>query len=331
MEFQGDTQVKAIKLQGLRRKFENLAMKECKAIGDYFGRIMALVSQKQAYGEEISDQTVVEKVLHSLTPKFDYVVPSIEVGCDLSKLTLVKLMGCLQSQEERMNSRTTTEKSQNAGDEQALQAMQDGNRSFRNSSTFSGRGRSSYRGRVRGRNQGDRNKIPRCTNCNKLGHVIKECWFLDEQPTANMAADSDDSHEEGEQRLFMALIEDQVSLMADSAGNITPSHLWFLDSRASNHMTGCKESFTTMDDKFNISIRLGDKKTLVVEGKGTVKITTPNGSSRLLDDVYFAPQLGYNLLSVGQLTRKGYSLLFDDGKCTIKSKSSGLILMHVPL
>ncbi|XP_076960033.1 uncharacterized protein LOC143636277 [Bidens hawaiensis] len=61
MEFQGDTQVKANKLQGLRREFENLAMKESEAVGDYFRRVMALVSQKRAYGEEISDQTFVEK------------------------------------------------------------------------------------------------------------------------------------------------------------------------------------------------------------------------------------------------------------------------------
>ncbi|XP_076891338.1 uncharacterized protein LOC143542690 [Bidens hawaiensis] len=87
LEFQGDTQVKAIKLLGLRREFENLAMRESEAVGDYFGWVMALVSQKRAYGEEISDQTVVKKVLRSLTPKFDYVVPSIEVGHDLSKLT----------------------------------------------------------------------------------------------------------------------------------------------------------------------------------------------------------------------------------------------------
>ncbi|XP_076889850.1 uncharacterized protein LOC143540759 [Bidens hawaiensis] len=102
MEFQSDSQVKAVKLQGLRREFENLTMKESEVIGDYFGRVMALVSQKRAYGEEISDQTVVEKVLRSLTARFDYVVPSIKVGHDLSQLTLVKLMGCLQSQEERM-------------------------------------------------------------------------------------------------------------------------------------------------------------------------------------------------------------------------------------
>ncbi|XP_076902887.1 uncharacterized protein LOC143557777 [Bidens hawaiensis] len=328
MEFQGDSQVKVVKLQGLRREFENLTMKESEVVGDYFGRVMALVSQKRAYGEEISDQTIVEKVLRSLSSRFDYVVPSIEVGHDLSKLTPVKLMGCLQSQEERMNIRSTPEK-QNSGDEQALQAMQENNRPFKNSS-FRGRGRLSFRGRGRGRSQ-DRSKVPQYTHCKKIGHERKDCWYLEEQSAANMATDSEDALEDSEQRLFMACIEDQVSLMADDTCNSTPSHLWFLYSGASNHMTGCKESFISLDDSFKMSMRLGDKKILMVEGKGTVKITTPSGSTRLLDDVCLAPHLGYNLLSVGQLMRKGYSLFFDDGKCIIKSKANGRVLMEVPV
>lgn len=72
---------------------------------------MAIVSQKRAYGEEAIDQKVVEKNTEKLDPKFDYVVPSIEVAYDLSQLTQVKLMGSLQSQEERLLGDTDDEKS----------------------------------------------------------------------------------------------------------------------------------------------------------------------------------------------------------------------------
>ncbi|XP_076953677.1 uncharacterized protein LOC143627842 [Bidens hawaiensis] len=97
MEYQGDTQVKAIKLQGLRREFENLSMKDNETVGEYFSRVIGNVSQKRAYGEIISNQTIVEKILRSLSPKFDHIVPSIEVSFDLSKLTPVRLMSSLQS------------------------------------------------------------------------------------------------------------------------------------------------------------------------------------------------------------------------------------------
>ncbi|XP_076946705.1 uncharacterized protein LOC143618338 [Bidens hawaiensis] len=104
--FQGDSQVQAIKLQSLRFDIENLSMKEGEVIGNYFGCVMALVSQNRAYGEAIADQVIGEKILRSLTSKFDYVALSIEINNDLCTLTPEKLMGRLQSQEERINSRT---------------------------------------------------------------------------------------------------------------------------------------------------------------------------------------------------------------------------------
>ncbi|XP_076906600.1 uncharacterized protein LOC143562770 [Bidens hawaiensis] len=124
MEFQGDSQVKAVKLQKLRRDFENLNMREDEPVGEYFSCVMGIVSQKRAYGEAVADQTIVEKILRSLSPKFDYVVPSIEVSLDLSQLTPIRLMGSLQSQEERINSRAP-EKVEKL-DEQALQVFQEG-------------------------------------------------------------------------------------------------------------------------------------------------------------------------------------------------------------
>ncbi|KAJ0833844.1 putative RNA-directed DNA polymerase [Helianthus annuus] len=309
MEYQGDTQVKAIKLQGLRRDFENLLMKESETVGEYFSRVMGIVSQKRAYGEIVSDQSIVEKILRSLSPKFDYVVPSIEVSLDLSTLTPVKLMGSLQSQEERINGRLNakTEKIE----EQALQVMQD------RSSNARGRGRGGFRGRGRGRTL-DRNKVPQCYTCKKYGHLSKECWY-NEDAQANIVADPvDQSDNSNEEHLFMAFVPEQEV-----------NNLWFLDSGCSNHMTGSKASFTKLDEAFKLKVQLGNKQALEVEGKGVVKIYTGPNTFKLLNDVYYAPTLKYNLLSVGQLMRKGYSLLFEGNSCSINN--SGAELMKIPI
>jgi len=47
----------------------------------------------RSYGKQISDETVVAKVMRSLTPKFDHVVATIEEENDLSVLSVDKLMG----------------------------------------------------------------------------------------------------------------------------------------------------------------------------------------------------------------------------------------------
>ncbi|KAD5802841.1 hypothetical protein E3N88_14201 [Mikania micrantha] len=274
---------KAIKLQGLRREFENLMMKEDEAVGDYFSRVMTIVSQRRSYGEPVTDQTVVEKILRSLTPRFHYIVPSIEVSNDLSQLAPVKLMGSLQSHEARINNRANNQAEK--PEEQALQ---------------------------------------------------KDCWF-NEENQAQVATDENPQapamHEEP--HLFFALAPMHAAYNSDfalvaSTGNVkNNAHLWFMDSGCSNHMTGSKESFTVLDETFKLEVNLGDKKKLGVESRGTVKIPLKNDKYKLLDDVYYAPRLEYNLLSVGQLMKKGYSLMFEDGKCTIKNKMSGINLMAI--
>ncbi|XP_076953008.1 uncharacterized protein LOC143626983 [Bidens hawaiensis] len=202
IEFQGDSQVKSVKLQGLRRDFENIQMKNGEMIGDYFSRVMSIVSQQQAYGEAVTDKKIVEKVLRSLSPKFDYVVPSIEVSLDLSTLTPVKLMGSLQSQEERMLGINEEDKADLKNDEQALQAMQNARRS----PADWGRGGGQFRGRGRGR-FGERGRGPQCHLYKRFGHYKKDCWFNKEEQHANLADQEDEQPRNEDKMLFVACID----------------------------------------------------------------------------------------------------------------------------
>ncbi|XP_076960957.1 uncharacterized protein LOC143637453 [Bidens hawaiensis] len=59
--------VQSIKLQGLRRDFENLCMKDDESVGEYFSQVMEIVSLRMSFGESVTDQTIVEKILRSLT------------------------------------------------------------------------------------------------------------------------------------------------------------------------------------------------------------------------------------------------------------------------
>ncbi|KAF5458969.1 hypothetical protein F2P56_022961, partial [Juglans regia] len=86
-EFQGNTKVKLIKLQGFRREFENLKMKESEAVKEYDSRLIELVDQMRA-------QVYPEK--------YDHVVAAIEESKDLQTLSVTELMRSLQAHEQRL-------------------------------------------------------------------------------------------------------------------------------------------------------------------------------------------------------------------------------------
>ena len=78
-------------------------MKTSESIQRFFTRVTTNVNQIRSLSEDLTDQKIVEKVLRSLTPKFDHVVAAIEESKDLTKLSLNQLMGSLQTHEKRLN------------------------------------------------------------------------------------------------------------------------------------------------------------------------------------------------------------------------------------
>ncbi|CAL1356031.1 unnamed protein product [Linum trigynum] len=78
-------------------------MKEGESVSDYTARVKSIVSKVKQYGEKFEETKVVEKILRSLLPKFDYVVVSMEEAKDVSKMTVDEVIGSLQAREERIN------------------------------------------------------------------------------------------------------------------------------------------------------------------------------------------------------------------------------------
>ena len=101
-EYLGDSKVRAVKLQSLRRQFENTKMKDNETLKEFSDRFIELVNQMKTYGEKLTDQTIVEKVLMNMPEKFDNVVSVIEQTKDLSTLSVEELMGSLKVAEQRL-------------------------------------------------------------------------------------------------------------------------------------------------------------------------------------------------------------------------------------
>ena len=54
---------------------------------------------------------------------------------------------------------------------------------------------------------------------------------------------------------------------------------WYLDSGASNHMTGSKASFSELDGDVTGIVKFGDGSRVAIQGHGTIIFRCQNGST----------------------------------------------------
>ena len=65
-------------------------------------------------------------------------------------------------------------------------------------------------------------------------------------------------------------------------------------------------------------------------GKGDIYIQNVDNSTQVISSVFYVPKLGSNLLNVGQLQEKGFTITIKDGVYLIKDPKRGAIA-HVKM
>lgn len=171
---------------------------------------------------------------------------------------------------------------------------------------------------------------PKCTHCNRLGHSEEKCWK--KHPHLN-------PHKNNDAAKNAALVSNEdtptepelVCLIAKHSAHAAhidqePNTDWIIDSGCSSHMTFDKSrfsSYSSVSDRQYVELGNGSKVQIV--GKGTIEIKIKvSNKDRLcrIENVLHVPELGYSLLSVSSLDRKGLDITFSDQKCRIKTQTS---------
>jgi len=128
----------------------------------------------------------------------------------------------------------------------------------------------------------------------------------------------------------MCLNGGPMQLELHFTGNGEPTgDTWYLDSGASNHMTGDKKKFIDMDSTFLGKVKFGDGSTIDIQGIGSIVFDGNSGNKWVLRDVYYIPKLRANLISLGQLTESGHRVLMDEDIITVTEKMPYRMIMCV--
>jgi hypothetical protein len=88
---------------------------------------------------------------------------------------------------------------------------------------------------------------------------------------------------------------------------------WFLDTGASNHMTGYQSVFAELDMFVIGTVKFGDRLVVDIQGRGMILFACANGEHHALTDVYYIPSLRNNIGSLGQLDENGCQVAIRDG------------------
>jgi hypothetical protein len=101
------------------------------------------------------------------------------------------------------------------------------------------------------------------------------------------------------------LVEEKVFTQFSDAEK-TECRWWVLDTGATNHMMGCRSTFSELDWSIHDTVNFGDGSLVQIEGMGTVLFSGKNGEHRAFLGVYYIPRLNANIISMGQLDKIGF-------------------------
>jgi hypothetical protein len=100
--YEGDTKVKAAKLQTYRGQFKQLKLKEDQDIIAYFLQVDETMNAIIGLGEEIEEYVIVQKILRCLPMRFNPKISALEERSDLDSISMDELHGIFTAYEMRI-------------------------------------------------------------------------------------------------------------------------------------------------------------------------------------------------------------------------------------
>ncbi|PHT65848.1 hypothetical protein T459_30273 [Capsicum annuum] len=188
------------------------------------------------------------------------------------------------------------------GREREDRENKDGSRNFRANDDGKGRGKNF-----------DKSKVE-CYRCHKFGHYQSECY-------TRLPSDK------GKKSNFVESNKIETLLMAIDTEFKPMQDVWYPDTGCSNHMSGSKSCFSSLNEGFRSKVSFSDCSTVDAMGKGDIKIKAKNGFEEIILNVLYVPALKSNLFSVGQLQEKRYSIFIGKDVCEIYIPTKGSIVV----
>ncbi|GJS07465.1 retrovirus-related pol polyprotein from transposon TNT 1-94 [Tanacetum coccineum] len=166
------------------------------------------------------------------------------------------------------------------------------------------------RGSLRSKSKGKETYKLKCYICYSEDHLKKEFLKRNKKKSTGFvrknAGQGSGMHSEG--------YNNGDLLMAVSGERFLE---WIMDSGGSFHMTPRKDFLYDFKEFNGGTVLLGDNRACAIIGIGKVRVQIKDGSSFVLENVRYIPELKRNLISLGTLDREGYAVKLQNGRVKV--------------
>lgn len=203
----------------------------------YFASMRGLADELAAARKPIQDDELISYILHGMDLEYQPLVSALDTR--VSPASLDEIFSMLSNFDQRMarfhssgggrfkSSANVATRGRGDGSRYRGPSRGKGRSGGARTSSgggISGGGRRGNKGRRGGDSGRTRPDTPRCQICGKPGHTAKDCWYRYDE-------DEDDSQDDG-----------KVATAADGSYGVDTN--WYLNSSATNHLTGELEKVT---------------------------------------------------------------------------------------
>ena len=154
----------------------------------------------------------------------------------------------------------------------------------------------------------DHKKNAKCKYCGKQGHYEKECRSKERDLKSGKS-------KKGFQKNHANTVkaeEDDTTFVTALSTSLS-SHIWYLDSGASECMTAYRTRFSKYENlTLSRTITLRDDRELVIKGKGSIPFQFLQGDCMDVQDNLDVQCLRRNLISLRKLRNQRYHITFHD-------------------
>ncbi|CAI6343265.1 unnamed protein product [Macrosiphum euphorbiae] len=169
----------------------------------------------------------------------------------------------------------------------------------------------------------------KCYGCDKVGHRVSECKFKkkfgrDKNKKSWKKSTANNVVSKSEDAVCFSIGKDMEP--TEKASEI----FWFIDSGCSDHLVNQEKYFSfikQMETPLNIGVAKNGESLIATKTGTIISYSRVDGEEILckFENVYYVPNLRYNLLSVGKIEQLNFKVVFENGLATITKPSGNVV------